>query len=174
MVNVRRTVELISNVAIILVSGLLGWSYLAHKTLKISSSPSEVHQAVQLEGRTLPQLPSYSWGNHAQTLVLGLRVGCHYCAASLPFYKRLADLEKGNSLHSHILVVMPDVKESGTKELQSAGLTVDSIFNQPLDSIKVELTPTALLVDAHGVVKRAWVGELPPQNEKDLIAAVER
>jgi hypothetical protein len=69
---------------------------------------------------------------------------------------------------------MPDDKESGAKALQSGGVAVDGVFSQPLDSLKVTGTPTLLLLDSNGRVARAWVGQLTPQGEKEVIAAVEK
>jgi thioredoxin-related protein len=122
----------------------------------------------------VPPLPGYRWGDHQKTLVLAIRKGCHFCDDSLPFYKRLGDLEKRNNLHAHVLAVMPDDRESGAKALQSGDVAVDSVFSQPLDSLKVTGTPTILLLDSHGRVARAWVGQLTPQGEEELITAVEK
>jgi thioredoxin-related protein len=127
-----------------------------------------------LEGSTLPPLPGYRFGDHEKTLVLAIRKGCHFCEESLPFYKRLVELEKSNSLHAHVLAVMPDDKDSASKALQSSGAVVDGIFSQPLDSLKVSGTPTLLLLDSKGRVERAWIGQLNPQGEKELIATVEK
>jgi hypothetical protein len=75
------------------------------------------HEEARLEGHTLPPLPGYRWGDHQKTLVLAIRKGCHFCEDSLPFYKRLSDLEKSNTLHAHVLAVMPDARESGAEAL---------------------------------------------------------
>ena len=101
-----------------------------------------------------------------------LRKGCHFCEASFPFYRQLNDLEKGNSLRAHLLVVMPNDKDAGASELKSAGLTVDGVFDQSLDSVKVSGTPTLLLVDAQGRIAQAWIGKLSSQREKNVISAV--
>jgi thioredoxin-related protein len=131
-------------------------------------------QETNLEGHILPPLPGYHWADHQKTLVLAIRKGCHFCEESLPFYKRLEDLENTNSLHAHVLAVMPDNQDSGSAALQSGGVAVEGIFSQPLNSIQVTGTPTLLLLDAKGRVERAWIGQLTPQGEEDLIAAVEK
>jgi hypothetical protein len=92
----------------------------------------------------------------------------------LPFYKQLSDLEKNNTLHAHLLAVMPDDLASGTAELRSSGVSVEALFNQPLNSIRVSGTPTLFLVDAKGSIKHSWVGQLTSQGEKDLIATVDK
>ena len=168
----RKTVELITNIAIILVCGLLCWTFFTHKSLSFGAA--SIANDPHLEGLMLPSLPGHRWNDHQKTLVVAIRKGCHYCEESLPFYKRLSGLEGSNGLHAHLLAVMPDNQTSGIQMLQSAGLTVDSVFNQPLDSIKVSGTPTLLLLDASGRIAKAWVGQLPPEDEKAVIAAAQR
>lgn len=119
-------------------------------------------------------MPGYRWGDHQKTLVLAIRKDCHFCEDSQPFYKRLSGLEKSNSLHAHVLAVMPDDRDSAVKALKSGGVAVDAIFSQPLNFMQVSGTPTLLLLDSNGRVARAWVGQLTPQGEKEVIAAVER
>jgi hypothetical protein len=69
---------------------------------------------------------------------------------------------------------MPDDRDSSVGALQSGGVAVDGVFSQPLNTIQVTGTPTLLLLDSNGRVARAWVGQLTPQGEKELIAAVEK
>jgi hypothetical protein len=169
MVRTQKIIEVSANLAILVVCGLIGWALLTHKNL-----PSGSGERAHLEGITLPPLPGYRWGDHQKTLVLAIRKGCHYCNSSLPFYKQLSGLEKNNSLHAHLLAVMPDDVATGTADLRSGGVSVDALFNQPLNSIQVSGTPTLFLVDAKGSIERSWVGELTPQGEKDVIATLEK
>lgn len=92
----------------------------------------------------------------------------------MPFYKHLGELEKSNFLHAHVLAVMPDDRPAGFASLESGGVAVEGIFNQPLNSIQVSGTPTLLLLDSSGRIVRAWIGKLTAQRENDLIAAVEK
>jgi hypothetical protein len=169
MVRTRKIIEVAANLAILVVCGLFGWTLLTHKSL-----PSSFGGASRLEGVTLPPLPGYRWGNHPKTLVLAIRKGCHYCDSSLPFYKQLSGLEKNNTLHAHLLAVMPDDPAAGTADLRSGGVSVEALFNQPLSSIQVSGTPTLFLVDAKGSIEHSWIGELTPQGEKDVIATLEK
>jgi hypothetical protein len=171
----KKMIEMTTNVAIIVVCGLLCWTVVAHKTLDLRALTGAGREGVppHLKGHTLPQLAGYRWGSHPETLVLALRGDCHYCIDSMPFYRRLSDLEK-KSLHAHLLVVMPNDPKSGAAALQSGGLTIDSVFDQPLEPIGVSGTPTLLLLDSDGRVTDAWGGQLTVQGENDVIAAVER
>jgi len=100
-----------------------------------------------------------------------MRTGCHFCAESLPFYKHLGEMERSNALQAHLLAVMPDEKEFGAKYLKDAGVTVDAVFGQSPDSIKVSGTPTLMLIDSKGRVQHAWIGKQSPQGEQEIISA---
>ena len=126
------------------------------------------------EGLTEPALSGYNYASHQGTLVLAIRKGCHYCDESMPFYKRLADLEKEQKLHAHLLAVMPDDQISSAGIFSSAGIKVDGVFGQQLESLNVSGTPTLLLLDTRGRVERAWVGELSSQGEQEVVAAAQR
>jgi hypothetical protein len=169
MVKPQKIIEVAANLAILVVCGLIGWTFLTHKSL-----PSGLGERAHLESTALPPLPGYRWGDHPKTLVLAIRKGCHFCDSSLPFYKRLSGLEKNNTLHAHLLAVMPDDPTAGTADLRAGGVSVDTLFNQPLNSIQVSGTPTLFLVDAKGSIEHSWVGELTPQGEKDVIATLEK
>ena len=173
MMEVRKTIEVVTNIAILAVCVLLGWTLITHKGLHFGSSGVGDEEA-KLVGQSVPALPGYNWSNHPKTLVLAIRKGCHFCESSLPFYKHLGELEQSKALHAHVLAVMPDPQADGVTDLKAGGVTVDGVFNQPLDSMKVSGTPTLLLLDANGRVAQAWVGELSEKREKDLIAALEK
>jgi hypothetical protein len=169
MIRTQRIIEVAANLAILMMCGLIGWAVLTHKSL-----PSGLGERARPEGATMPVLPGYRWGDHPKTLILAIRKGCHYCDSSMPFYKQLSGLEKKNTLHAHLLAVMPDDPTVGTADLRSGGVSVDALFNQPLNSIQVSGTPTLFLVDAKGSIEHSWVGELTPQGEKDVIATLEK
>lgn len=173
MAGVRKHVELVTNVAILVVCVLIGWSVITHKGLHFGQDEAGLEEA-HLIGQTLPAPAGYHWADHQKTLVLAIRKGCHFCESSLPFYKRLGDLEKSNTLHAHVVAVMPDDPTDGATVLNSAGIAVEGVFGQRLDSMQVSGTPTLLLLDASGRVKHAWLGLLTPEQENAMIAAVEK
>ena len=173
MFDTRKIIETSSNLAILVVCGLIGYTLITHKSLNFGRSPEGTQEA-QLVGQTLPALPGHSWSGHSKTLVVALRKGCSHCDASLPFYKQLSDLQNSNQLHAHLLAVMPDPAVVGEQELASNGVHVENVFNQSLETMKVPGTPTLLLLNANGRIDKAWVGELPPARQKEVINALEK
>jgi hypothetical protein len=165
--RLRKLLEVSANIGILVVSGLLVWALIGHGLI-------DRKQAKTIEGVTLSQLPGYNWASRQETMVLAIRSGCHFCEESLPFYRRLAMLEKNNQLRAHLLAVMPDSSLAGVATLKSADINMDAIYGEPLDNLKVTGTPTILLVNDRGRVMREWVGELTMQRENDVISAAQQ
>ena len=171
MTAIKRVIEQVTNIAIVIVCVLLCWSYLTKRNVKSANGRPGI-SSEQLVGLTLPTIPGYSWGSQPETLVMAIRVGCHYCADSMPFYMKLNDLERSNHLRAHLLVVMQEGKQAADQELNSDGLKIDRAFNQSFGPLKVTGTPTLMLANAQGRIVKGWVGELSPQGEREVIAAV--
>ena len=87
-----------------------------------------------------------------------------------PFYKKLAQV-KGNT---HFVALLPQPVEEGAKYLKRLGVFVDDVKQLPLDKIGVRGTPTLLLVDRSGVVKRFWTGKLQPEQESTVLDLIEQ
>jgi|HubBroStandDraft_1064217.scaffolds.fasta_scaffold66944_2 hypothetical protein len=146
-----------------------------------SSSPIQTSQRrtdgsadeVGRPGQTLAPLQGYNWNSYQKTLVIAIRTGCPYCDASLPFYRELGEQERSNMLHAHVLAVMPNDASSGGRLLRKGDVEIQGIFGQRLEALKVSGTPTVLLIDSSGRIERAWIGQLTPMGEKDVISAAE-
>ena len=121
--------------------------------------------------RALPPLPGYAWNSYPKTLVIAIRRGCPYCDASMPFYRQLGEQERTNTIRAHVLIVMPNDASSGSSILSKNDVEVQAIFGQRLGALAVAGTPTVLLVDSSGRIERAWIGQLPPAAEKDVMNA---
>ena len=155
-----------------MVCGLLVWFVIGHREIFFHrATPSSDSM---LAGKTLARLSDYAWDSHPTTLVLGLRQDCHFCQASMPFYKRLSDAEHSGRLHAHMLTVMPDAADSAAVYLHSNGLDTQHLFGHPLGDINVLGTPTLMLVNSRGMVTQAWVGQLTQSQEKDVTNALEQ
>jgi hypothetical protein len=91
----------------------------------------------------------------------------------MPFYRRLGEQESSNALRAHVLLVMPNDASTGGRYLKKDNLDVQGIFGQRLDALGVLVTPTVLLLDSGGRVKRTWIGQLTPSGEQEVMNAAE-
>ena len=150
----KTKIEAAANVIVILVAVVVGSVFLKDR---FSSAPPE--PAGVKVGDKLPNLGGWDWAAHDQTLVLGLRKGCHFCEDSAPFYQRLTAQQQAGS-NSTIVAVFPDAADAVKEVVQSEGLRVHALAGVPLEKLKISGTPTLLLVDRSGTVLNAWTGML--------------
>lgn len=73
-----------------------------------------------------------------------------------------------------MLAVLPQPIGDAQKYLSNAGVHVDEVRQVPLNTLGVSGTPTLLLVNEVGVVTDVWVGKLQPNQETQVMAAVQK
>jgi len=93
--------------------------------------------------------------------------------ASAPFYRRLAGLVHDSATGGATLVVAsPETQDVTKKFLDERQIVADKVLSVPLRSLDVSGTPTLLVVDGRGFVKRAYAGKLNDSNEAGVLQAV--
>jgi hypothetical protein len=159
-----KRVEIATNVAILcaflLVAGL------AVKKLREPSSVA--HNGPSLGEKV--SLRGVDWSKSDQNLVLALSTGCHFCSESANFYKRLVPSATGNGVR--VLAILPQSLSDSRTYLEKLGLPVQEIVQGPLASVEVSGTPTLVLVDRQGMIQKAWVGKLGPEQEQQVLASL--
>lgn len=66
--------------------------------------------------------------------------------------------------------MLPTNVEESKKHLDKLGLAAIDVKQASLDSIKVDGTPTLILIDKKGEVISSWVGKLLPNKETEVIS----
>lgn len=167
----KRTVhqiEFITNLCVI-GAGLVfvfsvAWFALRHKSTIRAARPS-------IAKGTRITLPDLDWSQSPQTLLLVLSARCKYCTASAPFYRRV--VSQGAQAHSTRLVaLLPQAPDEGREYLAGLKVKIDALQQTDLASVGAKGTPTLILVDANGLVIQSWEGLLPPDAEREVLAAV--
>jgi thioredoxin-related protein len=165
----KNKVEVAANVVVILLAVVIGSVFLKDRFGAPSPDPNEVKV-----GDQLPGLHAYNWKAHDRTLVLALRNGCHFCEDSMPFYRRLAQLEQSNQIGVHLIAVFPDDPAVVRQVVETQQLTIEVVAGFELGQVKVQATPTLMLVDEQGRVYKVWMGQLPAAGEAEVIAAISK
>ncbi len=65
--------------------------------------------------------------------------------------------------------IRPESVEQGREYLKKLNVKIDTVYENPLDSIGVRGTPTLLLVDENGVIINSWVGKLNGERESQVL-----
>lgn len=168
MSDLHKRIELVANVAIIVVALLLG-GVLVRRYLLPASPPPEAAERAGIKPGAKLSLPDVDWGRSDRTLLMVLSTKCQYCTDSAPFYQRLAE-EKSRRGGVSLMAVLPQDVEESRKYLGEHGVVADEVRQASPGSLGVKGTPTLLLVDNEGVVQGVWVGRLPPEREEEVLS----
>ncbi len=174
LTGLSKKIELIANVAIIVVACLLATVLVKHYLLTRPSEQANKSESQRVQSESQPvDSPTASsldidWKQSKQTLILAVSSTCHFCTESAPFYKTVAQ-SRGST---RLVAVLPQPVEDGRKYLDHLGISVDEVRQLPLERIGVRGTPTLILLDASGVVRNSWMGFLPPQAELAVLKAL--
>lgn len=173
MTNISKKVELVADIAIIIVAilliSVLIKNYLLPSNPRQSNSRIATVSQRQVETGGKINLADVDWQKNGQTLLLALSTTCHFCSESAPFYQKLMKERGGNT---RLIAVLPQSINDGRDYLDRLGVSVDDIKQAPLSSIGVGATPTLILVNSNGVVGDLWVGQLPNTEEAKIINKV--
>lgn len=162
----KGKIEAAANVMVIVLAVVVGLVFLRDRLYSVAPESTAVKA-----GDKLANLDGWDWSEHDQTLVLGLRKGCHFCEDSAPFYQRLAAEQQPGTSTSTIVAVFPDPADAVNEVVQSEGLRIHALAGVPLERLEIDATPTLLLVDRSGTVLKAWIGMLSPRQELEVIRA---
>lgn len=165
--SVYKKVELLANIAIVVVALLLGVVLVRRYLLPGAQTGGNLPD--QVAAGTKLSLSGVDWAGNKQTLLLALSKGCHFCSESAPFYRRLAAERAGRS-DLRLVAVLPQPVDEGRGYLDELGVSVDEVRQSALGSISVRGTPTLILVDGGGVVKQSWVGKLSVEAEAEVLS----
>jgi hypothetical protein len=110
-----------------------------------------------------------AFANHESTLILALQENCHFCSDSAGFYQYLEHValsKKG----LHLMIIMP--RQNMHEYITKLRLKVEDIKTTPFDILNIGGTPTLILVDNNGIVRKAWIGRLPSPMEDDVLSTL--
>jgi redoxin len=185
--KVTKAVEIGMNISIIVVA-LIGAAVLVKNHLLRSPAAvtSTVQQGVPRNAESAPRSPGarpgpaegtqlsvagINWSESSETILLALSNKCHFCTESAPFYQRLTR-ELAQQKDIRVIAVFPQDATEARKYLDEIGVPNLQVTQATLDSIGVRGTPTLVLVDKTGAVKKSWVGRLSAERESEVISRV--
>jgi len=121
------------------------------------------------------EFPNVAWDHSARNVILFISSRCHFCDESSPLYRHLANLRE-TTPPAAIYVITRDDVPTMKQYLATKQIQVDGIYLAKVDytqSLGLRGTPTLLVVDSTGTVKRSYVGKLDNSREQDLMAALQ-
>jgi len=101
------------------------------------------------------------------TLLLVVSPSCHICSESMPFYQRLA-----KDSAARMLFAVPEAAAGKAYVAQNNLAQVNVGELTPAAAAGIRGTPTLLLLDASGIIRRQWVGKISSSAEAEVTRAL--
>jgi hypothetical protein len=158
----KTKLEAVANITVIVVALVVGGAVLS-RYLTANRAPRQV-----AAGDRLATIPGVEWKQH-RTLLLVLNTGCHFCQDSVPFYQKLAEAQRPGENDLDMVAVFPNEAEMVNEFIAHEKLPIRSVPAISLENLRVNATPTLILVNREGRVERSWVGVLTARQEVDLL-----
>jgi thioredoxin-related protein len=165
MSTINRKVELTANILIIAVTLLIGSVY-AQRHFSKAASPSSQEELPQVGDKVA--LPDVDWSKSDKNVLLVLQKDCHFCAESAGFFRNLIQQTKDENVN--IVAVLPQEKPEAEQYLRGLGISGIEVRQSLLESLLVAGTPTIIVADSKGAITDVWLGKLPPEKEKEVLA----
>lgn len=165
MHDLFKKIEFLAHIVIIVVAILLGVVLVKRFLLPHTHDKTALPEVT---AGTRLSLAGIDWTQSGQTMILVLSKDCRYCTESAAFYQRLA-LEKAKHQNIRLIAFFPETVEVGQDYLTDIGVAVDDVKKVTPDLLGVRGTPTLILVDGTGTVRKVWPGKLPPNKESEVL-----
>jgi len=161
----RRGLEVAANLVILGLGAALLWLFVHRQT-----SPERTGSAALAPGQAL-QGYDIAWGESRATVVLALSSECRYCAASVPFYRKLVASARAHG--AAVVALLPQEPARARSYLHDAALEVTAV-GMLRSGLGVSGVPTLLLVNQRGRLDHAWTGKLEPEQEAQVLDSLAR
>ena len=156
-----KRIEMAANVAIILASAAVIVVFVRNFTRTSTDLPT-------IATGTKFALKDAHWRSGEKTMVLAISTTCHFCNENAPFYDELVSQCKKQ--HVRTIAVLPQPTVEAEAYLKDKGIAVDDVRQAILSGLRINGTPTLLLVDGSGIVRSVWIGKLESSGEKEVLA----
>lgn len=126
-----------------------------------------MQNAVSWTGKKL-NLPGVEWKASRINAVVFLSTHCHYCDASMPFYRRLASVHKVSNSPINLIAISPEPVDVVQRHLADEQVEFDHVYQIKLPNPMLNGTPTTFLVDDNGSILQARIGKLNSSEEDEI------
>jgi thiol-disulfide isomerase/thioredoxin len=169
MAGTQKKIELVANIAIILVAVILG--YVLVKQFVFTPAPTPPGQTKQPDVGSKINLPDTDFSQKDKTLIMAVKKGCHFCSESAPLYQKLVQLAAEKNVR--LIAAFPHSVEEGQGYLKELNVPVTEMKQADFAALGIGGTPTLILADKNGEIKKVWLGKLPPEKETEVINSLQ-
>ncbi len=149
---------------IVVIAGLLVQGYVRRRW--------QERQLQAAQEIALASITRINPGGYQKTLVLILNVDCGFCSRSLPFYQRVIQATAVNGNRTQIIALFPNAEPEVATYIARNRLNCRYLHGVDFSKFGVSGTPTILLADKDGKIVRSWMGQLPTDQEDEVLHAI--
>jgi hypothetical protein len=163
-----KKVDLFTNVALLATCGFLCFTLLEGPPQSKAARPEPYRK-----GDRILAVGEKQFSSAHRTVLVAIRNGCRYCAASMPFYRKLErSVAARKDGRVKMIFLAPGDQAKNSEYLEANALSPDrlmSLSREQAKNLKITGTPTVIVADEKGVVKDVWIGQLNDASEAQVM-----
>lgn len=133
---------------------------------RFESSKPQIPVAVRPGKYLAGTIFASKWPDDEITTVLFLSTSCHYCDASMPFYKQIITHATG---HTHVVAVFPQMVNEAKQHLANFGVPIEDVRQLDFSKFGITGTPTLVIARRDSKVDTTRIGLLNADQQKDVL-----
>jgi hypothetical protein len=170
----RISFDTLANIAVIAASAFVVTTYAHMWSVKGGEPNAPLAVGGYVAGDAAPAIAGVSYAAADRSLLLFLNSNCHYCTESVPFYKTLISKRNGGKGQVALIALSKETAEDLHDYLGAHHIAVDRVLSlQGRSDLKFMGTPTLILVNQMGRVQHVWTGALGPDQQREVLKAME-
>lgn len=143
------------------------------RQLRAPLRPSVEPKATALTiGERIESFDSIALGAHG-TAIVAFSTQCKFCVASVPFYKTLAELDRMDGTDLRFVILAMEDLQRVTEYNRDHSIGAHAVLSFPRTRpVEIRGTPTLIVLDGGGRLKKSWIGQLTKKAEAEVIATL--
>lgn len=121
-------------------------------------------------GSTIKDTADLELEKARRTLLIATASSCHFCTASMPFYRRL--VPAADKAGVRVIGVTTEDPAVNQRYLASHSVLIPEVTSGITNHINIYSTPMLVLVRSDGTVIGSWLGLLNERQQDDVLAAI--
>ncbi len=116
------------------------------------------------------KLKNENFSAHPVTVTLVVSSQCQYCIRSAPFHAKVASIARAAGIP--VYVATPTAADAQSY-IKRSGLTA-SLVNWDDLNVSFRGTPTLVLADSQGIIRRMWLGMVNGDSESEILKIIQQ
>jgi hypothetical protein len=163
-----KALERASNVAVIVAAVVLIFAVFFRRGSegRNADRPTRGQLESKLRGEVVSN-PEFLPGSNPFSCVLALSTHCPFCEQNVAFYQKISTRRPSNNFQ--LVGAFPQPQSEAVEYLRKRGIAADRVISLSLGDLRVEATPTILLIGQQGQTIGAWVGALDQARQNEVL-----